>query len=259
MNMVVFIGPTLPPDQARLLAPDIQFEGPAACGDVYRATTRHVTALGIIDGYFEHQLPVWHKEVLWALRHGIRVYGASSLGALRAAELAPFGMIGVGLIYEAFRAGELTEDDEVVLSHQPAERNYQPTSEPLVNLRATLDRARADGVIRPTTRDLLIGEAKALFYPERTYAAVLLRAQAEGAPEAELTALDRWLQAGHRVDQKRLDALALLQRMRDDQLAAEPARPPEFSFAYTEAWHELRTELDRRAPGARSSRRRGRD
>lgn len=255
MTLLVFTGPTLSPAEASRLYPNIVFEGPAACGDVYRATTRPVAALGIIDGYFEHRLPVWHKEVLWALRCGIRVYGASSLGALRAAELAPFGMIGVGRIYEAVQSGAITDDDEVALSHEPAERQYKPCSEPLVNLRATLQRAQDEGVIGAATYDLLLREAKALFYPERTYAAVLGRARHHDVAHVELVALERWLSEGHRVDQKRLDAVALLERMqRDRDLAAgAPPAAPEFAFAYTEAWHELRTQLDRQARSSRGS------
>ena len=43
------------------------------------------------------------------------------MGALRAAELHAFGMRGVGRIFEAFRDGELEDDDEVAVVHGPAE------------------------------------------------------------------------------------------------------------------------------------------
>ena len=64
--------------------------------------------IGVIDGYFEVVPTVWHKEILWAMSQGIHVYGAASIGALRAAELAEFGMNGVGQIYQQYRSGELT-------------------------------------------------------------------------------------------------------------------------------------------------------
>ena len=67
-------------------------------GDVYRATLDQVQTIAIIDGYFDRVPAVWHKEILWALNMGIRVIGAASMGAIRAAELAPFGMEGVGRI-----------------------------------------------------------------------------------------------------------------------------------------------------------------
>ena len=67
-----------------------------------RASRERVQRIAIIDGYFERMAAVWHKEILVALEKGIAVWGAASMGALRAAELAPFGMVGVGAIYQAF-------------------------------------------------------------------------------------------------------------------------------------------------------------
>ena len=61
--------------------------------------------IGLIDGYFDGVPAVAHKEILWALDQGIRVLGAASMGALRAAELAPFGMEGVGAIWRDYADG----------------------------------------------------------------------------------------------------------------------------------------------------------
>jgi hypothetical protein len=70
-----------------------------------------------VDGYFERVPAVWHKEVLWAISQGIRVYGSASMGALRAAELSAFGMIGIGKIFEWYRDGVIERDDEVAVAH----------------------------------------------------------------------------------------------------------------------------------------------
>jgi hypothetical protein len=69
--------------------------------------------IGIVDGNFETVATVWHKEILWAMAQGIHVYGAASIGALRAAELAEFGMKGVGAIFRHFQATPLADDDEI--------------------------------------------------------------------------------------------------------------------------------------------------
>src|SRR5690606_7891959 len=119
MTLVVFAGPSLPPGELRARFPEFSFAGPAQCGDVYRAARQRPRAIGLIDGYFDHRLSVWHKELLWALSQAIPVYGAASMGALRAAELDVHGMIGVGVVYELFRRGELEEDDEVAVVHGP--------------------------------------------------------------------------------------------------------------------------------------------
>ena len=85
----VFLGPSLSWDEAREILPDATFLPPAKAGDVYLAVKRGATVIAIIDGVFEQVPSVWHKEVLYALSLGVHVFGASSMGALRAAELHP--------------------------------------------------------------------------------------------------------------------------------------------------------------------------
>ena len=108
-DIVVFLGPSLPVDDARRILP-ARYLGPARCGDVLRARRLSPRAIALVDGLFASTPATWHKEILLALDDGIAVFGASSMGALRAAELAPFGMIGVGAIFEAYRDGVYTDD-----------------------------------------------------------------------------------------------------------------------------------------------------
>jgi hypothetical protein len=133
MTIVVFTGPTLPPAEAAQEL-DALYMPPVSEGDVYRAALESPRAIGIIDGYFENVPAVWHKEILYALSRGIRVFGSASMGALRAAELAQFGMEGVGATFEAFRDGRLEDDDEVAVIHGPAELGYPMLSEAMVNV-----------------------------------------------------------------------------------------------------------------------------
>ena len=63
--------------------------------------------IGLVDGRYEDIAAVWHKEILYAIEQGALVFGAASMGALRAAECADFGMIGVGAVFERYRSGEL--------------------------------------------------------------------------------------------------------------------------------------------------------
>ena len=131
----------------------------------------------------------WHKEILFALSEGVHVFGAASMGALRAAELDGFGMVGVGRIYRAYQAGHVStlrwrepfeDDDEVAVVHGPAETGYVAVSEAMVNIRATLARA-ADlrSVIRRRHRDALAPIAKALPFSDRSYPRLLAAAGAE--------------------------------------------------------------------------------
>lgn len=251
---IVFVGPTLSPADLTILRIGATVLGPAACGDVLDACRERPPAIALIDGVFDHQLAVWHKEILWALAQGIPVYGAASMGALRAVELQEFGMIGVGRVFELFATGFLEDDDEVAIVHDDAEHGYKGRSEAMVNIRITLDSAVVAGVLSPDSRDTLISRTKANFYPDRSYQS-LLSSPGGGVGEAQLRDLAAWLQAGHEVNQKRADALALLERLNSD-LQGEPGRTtvfPAFTFEHTDAWEALRArrDLDGLQSGAR--------
>jgi len=238
MNAYIFLGPTLPADEARKEL-DAIYMPPASQGDVYRVANRRPQAIGIIDGYFECIPAVWHKEILWAMSHGIHVFGCSSMGALRAAELAAFGMEGAGRIFEAYRDGRLEDDDEVAVAHLPADYGYRPTSVAMVNIRATFEAAEKAGVIKKGLRRKLEKIGKEFFYQERSYRVILDRA-AERCVSGELEALRRWLPTGE-VDQKRLDALVMLRAMRALLEADPPPKRVQYSFEYTANWEIARS------------------
>ncbi len=240
MNFVVFTGPTISAAEGREIL-DAEYLPPVAQSDLYRAARKQPFAIGIIDGYFERVPSVWHKEILWAMSQGVHVYGSASMGALRAAELAVFGMEGVGVIFEAYRRGELVDDDEVAVAHGPADRGFAPTSESMVNIRATLAAAEASDVIGTGTRAALVKVAKAAYYPDRNFPALLRDARHDHLPAAELDALEEWLPEG-RVDQKRADAIAMLEKLRS--LATNGARPKQvnFDFVHTSLWGALQNE-----------------
>src|SRR5690348_4729362 len=148
MSVYVFLGPTLPIERAREEL-EATYLPPVAQGDIFRLACEMPTAIGIIDGYFGTVRSVWHKELLWAMSKGIRLYGSASMGALRAAETASFGMVGVGRIFEDFQNGTLEDDDEVTVAHLPQEAGYKKLSTAMANIRATVRAAVAARVINP--------------------------------------------------------------------------------------------------------------
>jgi hypothetical protein len=212
-EIVVFLGPSLGVDRARRVLP-ARYLAPVRCGDVLRANRLTPRAIAIIDGLFETTAAVWHKEILLAIECGIAVFGAASMGALRAAELEPFGMVGVGRIFECYRDGSYEDDDEVALLHGGAFENYPALTEPMVNVRATAARAARHGVIARATAARLVSCAKEMFYQERTLDLVIERAWgASRRQRDEAARFRRFLERGGHVDQKRLDALALLRHL----------------------------------------------
>jgi hypothetical protein len=238
LNVYIFVGPTLAADQANRELEAIYLP-PASEGDVYRVACRKPQAIGIIDGYFDCVPAVWHKEILWSMAQGIHVYGCASMGALRAAELAAFGMEGVGRIFQDYLDGTIEDDDEVAVAHSSAERGYQPISVAMVNIRATLNAAEAAGVICQSAGRELERIAKDIFYQERSYPALFERAAERNLSGSELESLRHWLPTGQ-VDQKREDALAMLRLMRTQLGASFAPKRVQYSFEYTANWEIAR-------------------
>jgi len=166
--VAVFLGPSLGLEDARAILP-ANYYPPVAHGDVYRLMTCGVRLIVIIDGVFHGSVPVWQREILAALENGITVVGASSMGALRAAELAPFGMIGRGTVYEWYRDGRIDGDDEVALLHTDASLGYRPLSVPLVTVRQALARACASGAVRAAEAEAALADLAARDFGSRTW------------------------------------------------------------------------------------------
>jgi len=202
MTILAFAGPSLSrADRASF--PEVEWRPPAEAGDLLRLAAGEISAICLIDGYFDHRPAVRHKELLLLLAKGVPVFGASSIGALRAAEMAPFGMIGVGAIFAAYARGALTGDDEVALIHAGPERDWRPLSIPLADVRATLAAARRARAIEGPEARALLRRAAGIHYVDRDWAPVCAALPA-GARRAAFRA---WLEHGA-VSQKRADALA---------------------------------------------------
>lgn len=221
-KVVVFTGPTLPSTADRAVL-EATYLPPAAQGDLFRAVKQHEPdVIGIIDGYFHLVPSVRHKEILWALAEGIHVFGSASMGALRAAELSAFGMVGVGPIFEAYAQGELRDDDEVAVIHGPHELDYPPLSDAMIDIRATLHAAVDATVISLLMEDGLVTIAKTLFFQDRSYDRIMEVARTSSLPAVELDAFETWLLNG-KVNQKRNDAMLMLRAI-DDFIASKITR-----------------------------------
>ncbi len=233
--MIVFAGPSLARADLSGHA-NVTVRPPAKQGDVYLASLDRPRAIGIIDGYFEGVPSVWHKEILWALSQGIAVLGAASMGALRAAELDSFGMIGIGSIYQAFSDGELEDDDEVALLHGPEETGYVALSEAMVNVRATCASASAAGIVTDRQSLQIVDTAKSIYYKDRTWAGVLAAVAAVVPGDNRYSQFAGWIEQ-NRVDQKRLDAMALMDRLQNaDFSTADAVDVRDFHFENTDLW-----------------------
>lgn len=206
---MVFAGPSI--TAAELAAAPVEVRPPVGRGDIDRllAEPEPVAAIGIVDGVFLQGLMISPKEVLRAIDRGVAVFGSSSMGALRAAELDVFGMRGVGQVYRMYSSGEVDADDEVAITFDP--ETHRPLCEPMVNIRVALAAAVRHDVVPAAVAAAAVRIAKQLYFPDRTYPRVL-HELAEHAPPEQVTALRDFLDRDA-PDAKREDAVTLLEAM----------------------------------------------
>jgi len=168
-EVAIYLGPSLNRAEAQSVL-NANYLPPICRGDLAKLPDG-TRVVGIIDGEFFQNLAVSPKEVVAALDRGIHVFGAASMGALRAAETYRFGTVGVGEVFRMYRDGVLDGDDEVALAYD--RESYTHFSEPLVNIRRALEMALAAGVIDEVEMNRLIQRMKALYFPDRSYRALL--------------------------------------------------------------------------------------
>lgn len=221
MSTHVFAGPTITAARITSILPGAVVHPPVQHGDLLRLPLRGGDRVLIIDGLWHQSAPVRHKEILMLLARGVAVYGASSMGALRAAELAPYGMVGIGRIYRALRSGLLDADDDVAVLQQPEGR---PLTQALVNLRAAFEHAADAGRITEPEAQALTENARQLPYGQRTRTALGRLMTDRGAGDVYARA-DIW-GCGTPHDLKREDAETALRVLAKGQFTTEETTAP---------------------------------
>lgn len=172
-RILVYLGPSLSLDKAKAILPGAIYRPPAKQGDILSDVVNlEPNLIFLIDGELHQNLSPWHKELVYALQYpGVKaVYGAASMGALRAAELDYLGMIGVGQIYRWFRDGVTEDDSEVALLYNIS-TTYNPATVPLVDIRAGVEHYEREFSEQPevlkTVREFFTA-MQATYYMERT-------------------------------------------------------------------------------------------
>lgn len=230
-RIVVTAGPTIGAADIHAVIPHAEVVPPISFGDALRYGLRSGDTLLIVDGLFFQSASVRHKELLTLMDDGVRVVGSSSMGALRAAELHPFGMEGYGWVFEGYRDGVIDADDEVGMVHGDPEDGYPVFVDALVNIRQTVARAAESGLLSIALADRLVETARMTPFTQRTWQRLL---DAVDAPESgylakQLTSL--------RVDVKHADAVLALNEVVRGQgnAAVRPGPPPTI---WSERWRQ---------------------
>jgi len=212
VTIKVYAGLSLSAAEVAARLPDCEASGPVARGDVAADCRRATNVVVIIDGKFQQSLAVSAAEIMDALRAGVRVYGAASMGALRAAELHPYGMTGHGAIYEQVVGQRWFRDD--LLGQAFFEPTLESASVPYVNYHFGLLAQQARGALREGEVELLAEIGRGIHFALRDRSALVQALERQDPPRKE--ALVAAATAALQHDQKRLDAIGLLERVAAD-------------------------------------------
>ncbi|REE28371.1 hypothetical protein C7452_0379 [Methanothermobacter defluvii] len=206
-KIIIFTGPSLSHLEASAIL-EADYRPPVRRGDIQEAMKENPDIIGIIDGVFHQSPAVGHREIIDALRKGVKVVGGASMGALRASELSELGMVGVGRIFTSYLEGEIESDDDVAVAFNP--ENLEPLSDSLVSIEFNLKRALRRGVIGDPDFRELMDTARKIFYPLRNYRRILHEAR---IPDDVKESLLLFLESEGR-DLKREDALEVIHHIR---------------------------------------------
>lgn len=235
MKSCVFAGPTLYQRETYGLS----VFPPARLGSAFWAWRNGYHRIAIVDGYFGSIPSIWHKELLYVISQGVQVWGAGSIGALRAAELWKYGMGGVGKIWRLYKKGVITDDDEVCVTHAPQYMDYQPLTEALVNVRLSVRALRRYGMITVQQESILIETFKNLHFSERSNRNLRLCFSRVLGSNTHLKVWKVYSRISR--DQKGMDADSLVRGLANESLPSMPKQ----DWVFPETLHWRRQFVER--------------
>lgn len=193
MRCHVFVGPTAFGVDTAAMAPDVVVHAPARRGDLPTLCQelKAGDAVAVVDGRLGDVMSVSHRDILLLLDRDVQVWGLSSMGALRAAEMHRFGMRPFGRIALRYVEQPGTPDDEVVLMHAP-EYPYFPVSEPMVHLEAFMQRCVEQSRIKRSTADTAAQRLRSMWFGFRDWDRLssILCSLGEDSPACKADATD---------------------------------------------------------------------
>jgi hypothetical protein len=171
---ILFAGPTHATlkDKHGAMVAGFELRSPAQRGDVLALLNTRPGILVLVDGVFHQSLAVGHAELLAAIKAEWKVWGLSSIGAIRAYEMRSLGMLGFGRVYEHFLGDDDFQDDEVAQLHAPGPE-YFPITEPMVHLRYFIRELEVSGTLSHSSAQRIVDELKAVWYGSRSTAFLL--------------------------------------------------------------------------------------
>ena len=206
-KIIIYTGLSLSFDEAREILDsdekrEIIYKRPIKRGDLGIDLKEKPDVICIIDGVFHQNSAVGHREILKAINKGVKVYGASSMGALRASELDSLGMIGIGWCYEQYASGNVNSDDDVAVMLDST--TLEPLSTPLISMDYVFKNAVKNNIISQSEKDELIKITKKTYYPKRNYAQTLSESNLDNTKKEKLIDFIRCQEDIKKEDAKKL-------------------------------------------------------
>ena len=211
IKIIIYTGLSISFDEAREILDttdeaEVIYKRPIKRGDLKLDLKENPDIIGIIDGVFHQNSAVGHREILDALKKGIKVFGSSSMGALRASELNTLGMVGIGWCYNQYSSGKVDSDDDVAVMLDS--ESLEALSVPLISMEYVFKKAVTKNIITTPEKKKLIEITKKTYYPQRNYAKTLSESNLSDKQKEELIDFIR-----QEDDIKKEDAKKLLEHI----------------------------------------------
>ena len=227
MTVHVFSGPSTA-GSALLEMPEVCPHPPVTHGDLYRLRLEPGDTVLIIDGLYQHEPPVRHKEILSLCASGVRVYGAASIGALRASEMHSLGMPGLGTVFGWYRDGRLNSDADVAVVHGDADIGFRAFTHAMVSILDRCEELQRSRQLDAQAAAAVTHIARSVHFTERSSTALLVAARKHGQESAMRTVVTALADADS--DIKRRDAATAIRALveagpvplRDQEIAEVP-------------------------------------
>lgn len=212
---LIFVGPSL--RSASFSDDSVQLRPPIQAGDVLDLldSAPLPSSILLVDGIFGAGQAISVGELREAIGHNIALFGSTSMGALRAAETAPAGMVPLGGIAAEYASGRRINDADVALLHT---QDFTPITIPTVNIEYLGRLMQLSGAPWEQV-NTFVESCRAIHFTRRTPPAVF-----EQGARLGLTAGSPWIELWDSPqvwDRKSLDAVESINeflRLTDDDL-----------------------------------------
>ena len=189
VKILIYTGLSLPFSEAKEILDshddiEVVYKRPIKRGDLSHDIKENPDIIAIIDGVFHQNSAVGHREILSVMKKGVKVYGSSSMGALRASELDVLGMEGIGYCYNEYASGNVTSDDDVAVMLDS--ETLEALSVPLISMNYVFTNAVAENIITKEEKDELIKITKETYYTKRNYAQTLSQSSLDADKKGKL-------------------------------------------------------------------------